>query len=243
MVGELKKRFKKFKKNLTEFSESWRGVIFYIVIGLLVTYYLIPSSHTFWFTISVITAPILFLIKKQDWTPYIYGGMVFAAFTYFLIGVVLATKLPVVAVSSGSMDHGINSYGYPCGIVVSNYTESFENWWKLCGPTYKQFGISKEQFENFPFKEGLKVGDMLILKKGDYHIGDVIVYEVGEQYPIIHRIVKINPDGTYQTKGDHNAGQNPYEKSVRVEQIYGKAILFQIPKLGYLRVIASWFGI
>jgi len=65
----------------------------------------------------------------------------------------------------------------------------------------------------------------------------VIVYDIPSQkVPIIHRIVKINDDGTFQTKGDHNSGQNPYERSVSGSQIRGK-VVFVVPYLGYLRVL------
>jgi signal peptidase I len=73
----------------------------------------------------------------------------------------------------------------------------------------------------------------------EYKVGDIIVFSVkGARAPIIHRVIKINRDGTYQTKGDHNSGQLNYELSVKKDQIHGK-VIFIIPKLGYFKVIIS----
>ncbi|HKZ45259.1 MAG TPA: signal peptidase I, partial [archaeon] len=77
----------------------------------------------------------------------------------------------------------------------------------------------------------------------NYKIGDVVVYSVPEQsVPIIHRIIKINEDGTFQTKGDHNPQQLPFEYNIKKEWVHGK-VVFVVPKLGYLKVtISRLFG-
>lgn len=191
---------------------------------------------------------------RQSWnklTSGIFGyvvyavlGIVAAYLFYFGIGFVLHTDLPFVAVVSGSMDHGINEDGPPCGSAV-NYTETFDNWWAQCGSYYVDLGITEVQFKTFPFSNGFKIGDMPIVE-GDtsYKVGDIIVYSVpSEPAPIIHRIVKINLDGTLQTRGDHNSGQNPYEYSVKLSQIHGK-VIFILPKIAYLKVILNrLFGV
>ncbi len=85
-------------------------------------------------------------------------------------------------------------------------------------------------------------GDMLLVA-GDKtpQVGDVIVYDApGYSYPIIHRVIKINDDGTYQTQGDNNNGQLPFEKSVRPSQIKGKA-LFRMPYLGWVKLVPMKF--
>lgn len=164
---------------------------------------------------------------------------------YFTLSLVLQTDLPTVAVLTNSMDHGINEWGAPCGKKVSGYKESFDNWWELCKNFYENIGISKEQFFSFPVKEGFKKGDMPIVQGSDnYSVGDVIVFSITtERIPIIHRIIKINPDETYQTKGDFNSGQNFYEYSVKKQQIHGR-VIFIIPKLGYYKVILNYlFGV
>ena len=176
-----------------------------------------------------------------------YGvlGIFFAFLLHSFLSVALSTDFPVVVVVSGSMDHGENEGGQPCGKKVFDYRENFENWWSMCRFYYDSFGITKSEFASFPFSDGFKKGDMPIVFGSDiYKVGDVIVYEVPSQpAPIIHRIIEINSDGTYQTKGDHNPGQNPYEKEVKKSQIQGK-VIFIIPKVGYLKVLfTETFGI
>jgi len=73
----------------------------------------------------------------------------------------------------------------------------------------------------------------------NYRVGDVIVYSIhGQSIPVIHRIIKINADGSFQTKGDHNSNQLPFEFSIKKDQIHGK-VIFIIPKLGYFKVVIS----
>ncbi len=82
-------------------------------------------------------------------------------------------------------------------------------------------------------------GDILVLQgdaPSDYAVGDVIVYSVeGRSVPIVHRIVKINPDGSYQTKGDANNGQLPFEYHVDGSAVHGKVSVI-IPYLGWVKL-------
>lgn len=173
---------------------------------------------------------------------YIVLGIVAALVVTNVLGFALGTNIPLVAVLSGSMDHGVTdepgNNKYPCAVRASGYAENFDNWWELCEDTYGEFGITKETFAGFGFRDGFKKGDIPIVSNSPpYAVGDIIVYDITSQrVPIIHRIVKINGDGTYQTKGDHNSGQNPYEGSVQKSQIRGK-VIFLVPYLGYLRVL------
>jgi len=158
----------------------------------------------------------------------------------------LNTDLPVVAVVSGSMDHGINENGPPCGRYVANYTETFDNWWNICSDYYSSINISEQTFKTFPYSDGFKKGDMPIVQKSSsYNVGDVVVYTVpGQSVPIIHRIVKINADGSFNTKGDHNdkpivfPNTNYSEYSIQPSWVHGR-VIFIIPKLGYFKVILT----
>ncbi|MEM7822889.1 MAG: signal peptidase I [Candidatus Aenigmatarchaeota archaeon] len=82
-------------------------------------------------------------------------------------------------------------------------------------------------------------GDLLVLKgvePDELNVGDVIVFSPSsETLPIVHRIIYINPDGTFQTKGDANIGQLPFEKAIRPESIHGKMIAI-IPALGWVKI-------
>lgn len=84
-------------------------------------------------------------------------------------------------------------------------------------------------------------GDMLVLKGADpkdIAVGDIIVYN----YPlknklIVHRVYRINADGTLKTKGDNNeTNSQPDPWVVEPEWIIGKMI-YRVPYLGYPRIL------
>lgn len=85
-------------------------------------------------------------------------------------------------------------------------------------------------------------GDILILQgmpMDELEIGDVIVFSPdGRGIPVVHRIIAKNPDGTFQTKGDANSGQLPFEKSVEPSQIHGMSIA-TVPYLGWVKIGAT----
>jgi len=85
-------------------------------------------------------------------------------------------------------------------------------------------------------------GDILIVKgvgEQELKIGDVIVFSVpGRQIPIVHRLVEVNQDTTYQTKGDANMDQHPWETSIQFTQIKGKQI-FILPLLGWVKIVIT----
>jgi signal peptidase len=85
-------------------------------------------------------------------------------------------------------------------------------------------------------------GDILILQgvpAEQLGVGDVIVFSPpGQDIPVVHRIIEINPDRTFQTRGDANPGQIWYEKSIEASQIHGKQI-FIIPLLGWIKILTT----
>jgi signal peptidase I len=82
-------------------------------------------------------------------------------------------------------------------------------------------------------------GDMLVLHGTpieDIAVDDVIVFDPPSGgTPVVHRIVEINNDGTFQTKGDANSGQLPYEKKISHSQIHGKVVMI-IPFVGWVKI-------
>jgi signal peptidase I len=82
-------------------------------------------------------------------------------------------------------------------------------------------------------------GDLLILQGAppeELKIDDIIVFfPEGSSKAIVHRIITINDDGTFQTKGDANARQLPFETSISAGQIHGRRIL-TIPLLGWVKI-------
>lgn len=152
---------------------------------------------------------------------YIFLGVGLALVAKQMLAFGLSTDMPVVAVVSQSMQHDR---------AQQTYYEWLEN----------NLGYGQDYIKSWPVSTGFFVGDMPIVQgAGEYNVGDVIVYSVpGQSYPIIHRIIKINDDGTYQTKGDNNLHQLPYEFHISGEQIHGR-VIFIIPKLGYFKVILT----
>jgi signal peptidase I len=149
---------------------------------------------------------------------------------YPLIGILLGTGYPIVAVVSGSMEHNAD----------------FDTWWEFKGEWYEEENITKEQFSKFKFKNGFNKGDiMIVLGKEPQNInkGDVLIFESTVDYPVIHRIVKIwqiDEKYYFQTKGDNN--MNSYdrlnEKEINEENIVGVAVL-RVPYLGWIKIVFS----
>ncbi len=170
-----------------------------------------------------------FLAHEDSWQSFIVDAILVILIGKYLLfpglGFVLGTQFPVVAVVSGSMDH----LGKDPAI-----------WWPDHGAWYEKRNITKEQFETFYKPHGFVKGDVFIVRgiNGKAKIGDVLVYNIpGKKDPIIHRVIKINSDGTFQTKGDANYDQLGFETSVRAEQVAGKATLW-LPKIGWVKVLA-----
>jgi signal peptidase I len=172
---------------------------------------------------------------------------------YPVIGLLLGTNLPIVAVVSESMEHEVD----------------FDTWWDsravcdslICSQEdyYNKYNISKEIFLDFPLKNGFKRGDIIFLigsKPENIDIGDVIVFNSlkANSYPIIHRVIQINNYSVYQysnnssnikysyvTKGDNNKNSIYSvgyldENNISQEQLLGKS-LFKIPYVGYVKLI------
>ena len=81
-------------------------------------------------------------------------------------------------------------------------------------------------------------GDLLILQgvpTEELAEGDIIVFTPPNRPAIVHRIIELNSDGTFQTKGDANPKQLPFETRIEPEQIHGKEILI-VPYLGWVKI-------
>ena len=161
------------------------------------------------------------ILTESWWGNILLGFLAAVIFYYLILSNVLSSTTPVVAVVSNSMKH-INP-------DLTHYKWLEEN-----------LDYNRSYIDSWPISDGFSVGDMPVVKGQDsYEVGEVIVYSVkGVNAPIIHRIIKINDDGTYQTKGDNNFGQLNYEYSVSLEQIKGK-VIFIIPKIGYFKVLIN----
>jgi signal peptidase I len=149
---------------------------------------------------------------------------------YPLLGLVLATSHPIVAVVSESMEHD----------------QSFDQWWLSQSQWYEKEGITKEVFQTFSYKNGFDKGDIMFLygkKSNKIEIGDILVFNAHQANPIIHRVVQkwyLRGEYHFQTKGDHN--QNSIqtnildETDIAEEKVIGVGVL-RIPFLGWIKIV------
>lgn len=144
------------------------------------------------------------------------------------LGLLFGTGLPVVAVVSSSMDHGAIDNAI-CGNQVTDYKSNLNGYWATCGAWYEQHNITKEQFSTFHYTNGFNKGDiMVVFGRTTIRQGDVIVYEAGQNYPIIHRVTTVRNENNqtfYSTKGDHNPA--PIQQFVLVQNGVAYACEFQ----------------
>ncbi|MEK6835766.1 MAG: signal peptidase I, partial [Nanoarchaeota archaeon] len=139
------------------------------------------------------------------------------------LGLVLQTTHPVVAVVSKSMEHN----------------SDFDAWWQENSKLYESYNINKQDFINYPMKNGFNKGDIIFLKSAkNVKIGDIIVFKGNSANPIIHRVVKIHDNGNYQTKGDNNPDSfnELGETNINKNEVIGKAF-FRLPLLGWVKIL------
>lgn len=167
-----------------------------------------------------------------------------------VISLGLNTSYPIVAIVSGSMEHDVTGHQI-CGKTLNeDKSLDFNKYWHYCGDYYeKEFNISKQEFSEFPYSEGLNIGDVMILygkEPTEIKKGDVIVFKPQNEMfyqskgPVIHRVVKKwKEDGEYyfRTKGDHNkVSQERFEAKIPAEDIFGASVL-RIPYIGMVKVV------
>lgn len=174
-------------------------------------------------------------LKDDSWQSWIVSlilivvGIKFVLFP--LLTVITGSVLPLVVVESCSMYH----------------PGDIDTWWNSNSGWYQDYrNISKEQFENFPFKNGLNKGDIIItLGPKKIKTGDIVIFTPNEgalsKYPIIHRIISESP---LATKGDNNNDQlrgynnlaQVDETNLAQEQVISKARV-RIPYVGWAKLI------
>jgi len=122
---------------------------------------------------------------------------------------------------------------------------NLDEYWQECGGWYEEVEIAKDEFLNFPFKNGFNKGDIMILVGKDIkeiEVGETIVFRSSRKDPIIHRVVKKNEDGeiVLQTKGDNNEDSIKNkaldETNLKEDVIIGKAVI-RVPLLGYIKIL------
>jgi len=205
--------------------KGWKGILIYWVIGFIVLKIIGVNSLSL-YLLMFVSVPIIHFTHEEDTMFYILVGILSAFLIYRIVGLVLGTNLPLVAVVSRSMLHDETT-------PVVHYKWLKEN-----------LGINRNIADSWPLAKGFDRGDLLIVigtKLSDLKVGDVIVFDANQGYPVVHRIVKIEKNG-FRTKGDHNPVEDPW--IVTPDNIHGKAI-FVIPKLGYFKIIVAevWYSL
>jgi len=218
--------------------------------GFLIFKNYFKKSYDFIFKDDSLLGNIAFLV-------FAYISIKFIIFPF--LGFVLGTSFPLVAIVSGSMEHKIVD-GDVCG---NNFFEdqslSFDKWWEICGNYYnKNLNLTKGDFLNFDYQNGLNIGDVMILrgkKPKDIQVGEILIFVPGDSSwyashgPVIHRVVKkefIEGKYYFTTKGDHNPNTiftKNFETKIPEDRILATSLI-RIPYLGYFKVwISKLFGV
>lgn len=101
------------------------------------------------------------------------------------------------------------------------------------------FGIKPFVVLSGSMEEAILTGSVIYvntnIKAEDIKVGDVIAFNAGEKQ-VTHRVISINSDNTFTTKGDANkfADINP----VRFSNYMGKTV-YSIPFLGYIASVVQ----
>jgi len=180
--------------------------------------------------------------SESIWSYIVFLILVFIIVKFIFLpglGLLMGTKLPLAIVESSSMEHHalkLDGNGFSiCGKYLDGYQYlDSDKYWEICGEWYEDnTNITKEEFESFKFKNGFRKGDlMIIVGKETVDVGDVMIFDSGRSYPIIHRVVSLNP---LQTKGDHNGAQLAEEMDINKEQIMGVAV-GRVPYIGWIKL-------
>lgn len=170
-------------------------------------------------------------LHKDSWSSFavtLLLAVVVIKFVFFSgLSYLTGTPLPLVIVESCSMHHYENGFG-----KIFNASD-----------VYSEKNIFLSDTVNWIFQDGFNKGDVIfVVGVKNIKVGDVIIFESGSIYPLIHRVVEVGD--SYATKGDNyktNSGQLDSEKMISEEQIIGKA-LFKIPFVGWIKLIFFEFG-
>jgi signal peptidase I len=161
-------------------------------------------------------------LKEDTWQSWVVSmvlAFVLIKYLFFpTLSFMFATPLPIVVVESCSMYHA----------------NGFDSWWASNGEWYDSHGMDKETFGAFPFRNGLNKGDIVFVSgRRTLRRGDVAIFNAQYRYPLIHRLIRIDP---YDTKGDNNFAQLPGELDIQQDQFIGRAV-WRLPGLGWIKLI------
>ena len=169
-------------------------------------------------------------LQEDSWPSFAVSlilAFVIIKFVFFPgLSFLTGTSLPLVIVESCSMYHH-----------EDGFARTFES------SVYSDYEISIEDTAGWDFQNGFSKGDVIfVVGAKDVEVGDVIIFDGGRQYPLIHRVVKA--EDSYATKGDNyktNSLQLNSEKNIAEDQLVGRA-LFKVPGIGWAKLIFFEIG-
>ena len=169
-------------------------------------------------------------LQEDSWPSFLVTlvlAFIVIKFVFFPgLSLLTGTSLPLVIVESCSMYH---------------HEDGFEN--TFTSSVYEDYGISLEDTSGWDFQDGFSKGDVIfVVGARDVEVGDVVIFNGGARYPLIHRLVEVGD--TYATKGDNyktNSRQLASEKNISEDQLIGRA-LFRIPAIGWAKLIFFELG-
>jgi len=182
-------------------------------------------------------------------------AFIFIKFILFpSLGFVLNNDYPIVAIVSGSMEHKIVD-GVVCDVNDLNGDMNLDHgeWWSYCGDYYEEnFNLNQQDFLEFEYKNGLNIGDVIILYGKSHEkieVGEVLIFVPQDRNffiakgPVIHRVIKKWTDDTgkihFQTKGDHNSKSfTNFENDIIEDDVIGVAAV-RIPYIGYAKIFLN----
>ena len=177
-----------------------------------------------------------FFLWKDDsfkgWVFSIVFLFIFIKFIFFPgLSLITGTPLPLAIVESCSMYH------------QGNLFSNFNSWWQRHEAKYSGFAIDKNDFKDFPLKNGFSKGDILFIVRANpekLEEGDIIIFNANQKNPVIHRIIGMtsteNEGIIFSTIGDNNNGQLEFEKSVTEKMLVGKAVARIAPYFGWIKL-------
>ncbi len=166
-------------------------------------------------------------LQEDSWLSFVATlalAFVVIKFIFFPgLSFLTGTSLPLVIVESCSMYHH-----------EDGMAKSFES-----SSIYEKYGLELEDSVGWDFQNGFSKGDVIFVVGADEaQVGDVIIFNAGARYPLIHRLMEAGE--TYATKGDNyktnSARQYPGEDKISEDQLIGKA-LFRVPFVGWAKLI------
>ena len=100
------------------------------------------------------------------------------------------------------------------------------------------FGVGVAEVLSDSMHPTIKKGDVVVVvKQDDYKVGDVVAFQDGRMV-VTHRIVEINENGTYVTKGDYK-GNSVDDRDLKKEYVFGKVVTWSSGWGGAVRFFKS----